>query len=126
MSRGKDQDFEDLRGPTDTLMQLGGKLFEALNPDCSKLSEWHRELCDDNEIGCEYEYPAARANCLWDDLAGIYYDLKYGLALWRLGTPDGQAEAAWQWRWNFESHWGNHLFRAMSTVHELRYDLYSD
>ena len=124
MSRGKDRDFEKLRVPTDTRMQLGGKLFEILNPDCSKLSEWHRNLCDDEEIGCEYEYPAARAVSLWDDLADIFCELHYGLALWGLGTPDGQAEAAWQWRWSFESHWGSHLFRAMSTIHELRYELY--
>ena len=60
---------------------------------------------------------------LFDDLADIYRDVHHGLALWNASTPDAQAEAAWQWRWNYEHHWGEHLFRAMLTVHEVRYQL---
>ena len=69
---------------------------------------------------------AFRAGMLWDDLASIYQDLHDGLALWDLGTEDAQAEATWPWRFNYEAHWGEHLFRAMTTVHEARYQLYED
>jgi hypothetical protein len=69
------------------------------------------------------KYCAARAEMLSDDLADIYRDLRHGLSLWELDTPDAQAAAAWQWRFNYEAHWGGHLFRAMATVHEARYQL---
>jgi len=61
---------------------------------------------------------------LFDDLTDIYRELRDGLALWKEATPDAQAEAAWQWRFNYEIHWGEHLFRAMLTVHEIRYQLH--
>lgn len=67
------------------------------------------------------QYNATRAETLWDDLADIYRDLRYGLDLWQLGKPESIAEAAWQWRWGYEHHWGQHLLQAMTTVHEIRY-----
>lgn len=69
---------------------------------------------------------AFRVEMLWDDLADIYRDLHHGLKLWEVGTSDAQAEAAWQWRFGFESHWGHHLFRAMLTVHEARYFMHAE
>ena len=61
----------------------------------------------------------------WDDLADIYRDLHNGLVLWNRGRPNAQAQAAWQWRFDYEMHWGEHLFRAMLTVHEIRYTLHT-
>jgi hypothetical protein len=72
------------------------------------------------------QYEARRAEMLWDDLADIYRDLRYGLDLWQLGKAESMAEAAWQWRWGYENHWGQHLLRAMMTVHEIRYLLFAE
>ena len=65
-----------------------------------------------------------RASMLWDDLADIYRDLRHGLDLYALGDPEHVAEAIWQWRFSYENHWGAHLFRALMTVHEIRYRLF--
>lgn len=67
-----------------------------------------------------------RALMLWDDLTDIYLDLRHGLDLYAVGDPDHIAEAFWQWRSGYENHWGRHLFRALMTVHEIRYRLYLD
>lgn len=64
-----------------------------------------------------------RASMLWDDLADIYRDLRHGLDLYALGDSENVAEAVWQWRFGYENHWGTHLFRALMTVHEIRYRL---
>jgi len=70
-----------------------------------------------------YVQDATRAEMLWDDLADIYHDLQMGLHHWQSGTPQGRETAAWEWRLHYEFHWGDHLFRAMTTVHEVRYQL---
>jgi hypothetical protein len=69
---------------------------------------------------------ASRAEMLDDDLTDIYRDLHNGLEFWEVNTLDGQIEAAWQWRFQYEAHWGKHLFNAMTTIHEARYRLYAD
>lgn len=51
---------------------------------------------------------------LADDLADIYCDLFDGLELYRAGDPEG---AVWEWRFNFDIHWANHLFEAQRVIH---------
>lgn len=72
------------------------------------------------------EESLGRASMFFDDLADIYRDLRDGLDLYALGDPDHVAEAAWQWRFGYEHHWGEHLFRALMTVHEIRFRLLMD
>jgi hypothetical protein len=67
-----------------------------------------------------------RASILWDDLVDIYRDLRHGLDLYAIGDPEHIAEAVWVWRFGYENHWGAHLFRALATVHEIRYRLFID
>lgn len=54
-------------------------------------------------------------NSLADDLADIYRDVKAGLALFDEGHFSG---ANWEWRFNFQIHWGQHLVGAQRAVHE--------
>lgn len=72
------------------------------------------------------ENAKTRAFMLWDDLADIYRDLRHGLDLFNLGGTDAVAEATWEWRFGYENHWGAHLFRALTTVHEIRYRLFME
>lgn len=51
---------------------------------------------------------------LADDLADIYRDLKKGLACYDQGR---MTEAAWEWRFLFEIHWGQHLTGAQRALH---------
>lgn len=53
-------------------------------------------------------------NSLPDDLAEIYEDLKRGLALLAAERP---AAAAWEWRFHFYCHWGEHLVGAQRAIH---------
>ncbi len=92
--------------------------------EAAQLYDWHEE-CWKTENPND-NYCAIRASMLWDDLADIYRDLHTGLTLWKLDTPESKIEASWQWRFNYDSHWGNHLFRASTTVHEIRYHLHKD
>jgi hypothetical protein len=54
-------------------------------------------------------------NSLADDLADIYRDVKAGLSLF---DEQHCAEAAWEWRFNFQIHWGQHLVGAQRALHE--------
>jgi len=81
------------------------------------------ELTADAE---EDDPEAQRAFMLWDDLADIYIELKNGLVIFALGADDPKAEAAWQWRFGYESHWAEHLFSALLTIHEIRFRLMKD
>lgn len=54
-------------------------------------------------------------NSLADDLADIYRDVKAGLSLFE---ARGFVDAAWDWRFNFQTHWGRHLVGAQRALHE--------
>lgn len=53
-------------------------------------------------------------NALPDDLSDIYRDLKEGLLLYNQGQI---VEAVWEWRFNYEIHWGAHLTGAQRAIH---------
>ena len=63
------------------------------------------------------------AGSLADDLASIYQDLQRGLAIWSLRTPKARRDAVWEWRLNFEIHWGHHVLDALRALHARRFDL---
>ncbi len=116
MSEAEDDQFEHLAMTHEQWSELAGIIMVATAPEMEELVAWHEETLEEGD----------RASMLWDDLPDIYRDLHDGLALWREGTPDGQAEAAWEWRYNYDIHWAHHLFRAMTTVNEMLYALFDD
>ena len=64
------------------------------------------------------------AGTLAGDLVEIYGDLQEGLTYWRSASTTGKTDAAWDWKFGFESHWGRHLTRAISVVYTLIYEHY--
>jgi hypothetical protein len=50
---------------------------------------------------------------LADDLADIWVDVKFGLASYQVGRAD---EAARDWRWSFDAHWGQHAVGALFAI----------
>jgi hypothetical protein len=50
---------------------------------------------------------------LHDDLADVWSDLREGLALYDAGA---RVDAAWQWRFGFENHWGRHAAEALRVL----------
>ncbi|HLX32979.1 MAG TPA: DUF5063 domain-containing protein [Gaiellaceae bacterium] len=66
-----------------------------------------------------YEQDAAPVTgSLADDLAGIYSDLRVGLALYAAEAYD---DAIWEWRFGFESHWGRHAAHALYALHVAKH-----
>ncbi|WP_162260301.1 DUF5063 domain-containing protein [Nocardioides sp. Root190] len=57
---------------------------------------------------------------LCDDLADIWRDLVAGLRALSGGTSAD--EVAWQWKYDFESHWGHHAVDALRVLHALKYE----
>ena len=53
---------------------------------------------------------------LADDLADIYQEIRAGLLQWRRGA---QEDAAWTWRFGFETHWAQHATGAMRALQAL-------
>jgi len=99
-------------------------IYNFTSDETNQLYEWHEECWKTtNPID---NYCAIRASMLWDDLADIYRDLHPGLTLWNLNTTESKIESSWQWRFGYDTHWGNHLFRAAQTIHKIRYYLYGD
>ena len=62
-----------------------------------------------------------RADMLFDDLADIYRDLFDGIQYYQRNEQDDIGQAIWAWRWGYEHHWGEHMYTALKTVHEIRY-----
>lgn len=100
-------------GTMDMYARVGRAIANAISPEKASLIEHHAE--DNDEL--------TRVVMLYDDLRDIYRDLIEGLRLFDEDTTDARAEAVWQWRFGYESHWGRHLMRALSTVHEIRFFL---
>ncbi len=53
---------------------------------------------------------------LADDLWDIYNGLRAGLRLWSQGSRE---YALWEWRFGFESHWGEHVTGAIRALYML-------
>ena len=51
-----------------------------------------------------------------DDLSDIYTDLHRGLGRWRSGAP---GDALWEWRFNFQIHWAEHVTSALRALFAL-------
>ena len=70
------------------------------------------------------EEAKTRVFMLFTDLAETHSDVTDGIRRFELGTQDAIESALWDWRFGFESHWGDHLFRALTTLYEIRYQAY--
>lgn len=57
---------------------------------------------------------AAIYSSLAGDLSEIWGDLKEGLSLYEKGKT---ADAVWEWRFGFDSHWGRHLLGAQRAIY---------
>lgn len=77
--------------------------FQALLPTI------YRNIYDPLE-----EEPKVDVVQLADDMADIYRDVKEGLVLFDKGLFD---DANWEWRYNFQIHWGRHLTSALTAIH---------
>lgn len=55
---------------------------------------------------------------LTDDLVDIYRDLRRGLSL-AIGSL---SDAVWEWKFSFETHWGNHATDAIRVLHRVATD----
>lgn len=117
MSDEEDSSFDHLSLSQEQYWEILDRIGPAVRPGVDALVEHFGE--DDPE-------GADRACLFFDDLADLYRDLHRGLAAWESGSPAGKVDAAWEWRFNYESHWGGHLFRAMLTVHDALYLVYAD
>lgn len=51
---------------------------------------------------------------LSDDLLDVYRDIRGGLWSWE---KNATANAIWEWRFSFESHWGDHAVDALRALH---------
>jgi hypothetical protein len=56
---------------------------------------------------------------LLDDLGDIYVDLRQGLDTLDRGTPEQASDAVWNWKFSFESHWGEHATGAIRALYWL-------
>lgn len=52
---------------------------------------------------------------LTDDLVDVYRDLRRGLAL----ADVSLAEVVWEWKFSYETHWGNHATDAIRLLHRV-------
>jgi hypothetical protein len=126
MAETKHPEYDALAMTHEQWQGIADVIEVAVCPETTDLSGWHRSIDTNEAVARLSECNAGRAEGLSDDLADICRDLHGGLALWEAGTSDSRAEAAWQWRWGYEYHWGEHLFRATLTTHEIRYQLFRD
>lgn len=56
---------------------------------------------------------------LSDDILDIYKDVKRGIILYENRK---YREAIWEWKLNFQIHWGNHAVDAIRVLHFANYD----
>lgn len=91
--------------------EISPALFGSLS---DLIGDWnlYREVFDPYEPVTEPEV----AGSLADDIVDVYRDIRAGLLKWRRGES---GEALWEWRFNFESHWGQHVTGALRALHAL-------
>lgn len=84
-------------------------LFDALTAKLGKPG-YYREIHDPYDPPEQPEVMGSLA----DDLSDIYGDLRTGLRKWQRGESGGALRA---WRFDFESHWGQHAVDALRAIH---------
>jgi hypothetical protein len=122
-----DQEHPELEalGMTDAQRAAVSRLVHGtIVAESDALVAWYEDAAGGNVES--FEEDKTRACMLFTDLAETYDDLHRGLALWNEGSDAALREASFQWRYAYEIHWGEHLLRAMLTVHEIRYRLLMD
>ena len=67
----------------------------------------------------ERDQPEPMMNSLADDLADIWRDLKPVLIALDRAQPISTEEAAWHWRFSFETHWSHHAAGAIVALNAL-------
>ena len=87
--------------------------FVALNQALGDLGDYWTSM----EVGGDQE-PEVVNLPLADDLADIWRDLRGGLSL--VDAPETVVDAVWEWRSNFDIHWGAHAVEALRAVHAAR------
>jgi hypothetical protein len=68
----------------------------------------------------DYDTPEPDIGDLGDDLADIWRDLVTGLRAREDGATAN--DILWQWKLDFESHWGAHAVDALRLLHALKYE----
>jgi hypothetical protein len=69
------------------------------------------------EVFNPYDLDEPLEGSLSDDIMDIYQDIKRGLLLFE---KNKYIEAIWQWKFNFEIHWGNHAVDAIRALHSAK------
>ena len=67
------------------------------------------------EVFDPYEEDEPVAGSLSDDILDVYKDVRRGLTLWDKDVP--RSAALWEWRFHFDSHWGDHAVDALRALH---------
>ncbi len=107
------EDLEEIENQSDLEKQLWEKARNKLS-DLSIKSYW--EIFDSSNS--EEKEPVYAL--LSDDLADIYSDLKRGLMIYE---QEKLPEAFWEWKFNFEIHWENHLTSAQKVIRDYLWKL---
>ncbi|MBX3215757.1 MAG: DUF5063 domain-containing protein [Labilithrix sp.] len=66
------------------------------------------------EVFDPYEESVPVAGSLSDDILDVYGDVRRGLWHWEKGN---MADAVWEWRFSFDTHWGDHAVDALRALH---------
>ena len=90
---------------------------EGLDSECHEVAAAAATLGADLywEVFDPRELSEPVAGSLSDDLADIYRDLRRGLA----AAERDIAEAVWNWRFSYETHWGDHATDAIRTLQRV-------
>jgi hypothetical protein len=101
------------------------RLNLKLEPLWGRRRALHDRLDQDlpvNEFRCVFNSLAPEeAPCtgtLADAFADIWYDLKAGLEGLERFPEEQHKSIWWQWRFDFEAHWGKHAIEALNALHD--------
>ncbi|RIH82849.1 hypothetical protein Mterra_02512 [Calidithermus terrae] len=96
--------------------RTGQELYQQTGRVAARLTEHLGEIDHYLEVFDPYETSNAETvgGSLVDDISDIYRDLLAGLRQWERGESGA---ALWEWRFNFEVHWGEHAISAIRAIH---------
>ena len=74
----------------------------------------------------EQDKPELVLGLLSDDLADIWRDLNPGITAIDSGRTTFVSNVVWNWRFSFETHWGQHAASAIYALHALCFGKFAD
>lgn len=107
----------DLKSYEDDERRINNSYFEKILVSIAENLQDKRhywDISNPTSFDCKHELVAKN---LVEDVGNIFKNIKYSLNIFNSGKPNCEEVALWQFKFDFEYHWGSNCINAIRAIH---------